>query len=470
MSLHTKLVLAQLPLAAALAFVGLVALSGVYSLSWTDTTTIAAAVALALGVYFSVSVSNRILRPFEVLARTVRRLGEGDFAARVDLQGKDEVAQLAAEVDAMATHLEQYRRSSLGELLLAQEAAQVAIDSLPDPVLVFDLDGKVVNSNTAAETVLGIGRGGPVLDALDGRLRDLLEKVRVHVLSGKGAYEPHGLDEAVRVCTLKGERYLLPRGAQVRAEERGITGAVVVLQDMTRMRLADDLRGNIVMAVAQEIETPLTSLRMAIHLCLEKAAGPLSAKQEDLLYAARRECEVLQAIIDEFLDLGRMEGGAVALHVTPSDPAALIRAAVDAHRAAAEAKGLAVETELPDGLPEVMVDRERIGAVLSGLLANAVRQVPAGGRVLARASAANEQVRFEVTRGAPAGDAESREGALEESQRESGSATLSLAIAKNVIEAHGGEIGQDDTGGISWFSLPVAPSSGVGLDTVATGV
>ena len=184
----------------------------------------ASAVALLLGALLSSVATNRLLQPLELLTRTVRRLSEGDFETRVDVPGGDEVAQLANDVNAMAMRLSQYRRSSLGELLLAQEASQAAIDSLPDPVVVFDLSGSIVNVNRAAEALLrlSVGSGGAKpLESLAPEVREALERVRAHVLSGKGAYVPSGFEDAVCVSTPEGERYLLPRGAAGATRRKG---------------------------------------------------------------------------------------------------------------------------------------------------------------------------------------------------------------------------------------------------------
>ena len=91
--------------------------------------------------------------------------------------------------------------------------------------------------------------------------------------------------------------------------EGELRGAAVVLQDVTRLRRFDELKNDLVATVAHEFRTPLTSLRMAIHLCLEEAAGPLTEKQADLLFAAREDCERLQAIVDDLLDLSRIQAG-----------------------------------------------------------------------------------------------------------------------------------------------------------------
>src|SRR5207237_7902491 len=127
------------------------------------------------------------------------------------LDGKDEIAEVGRERDVMADRLREYRSSSLGELLQAQQASQAAIDSLPDPVVVLSVEGRVLNVNQAAETVLQISGSGDPLARMPPEVRDAIEKVRAHVVGGKGAYAPRGLEEAVGMRASGGARVLLDR-------------------------------------------------------------------------------------------------------------------------------------------------------------------------------------------------------------------------------------------------------------------
>ncbi len=300
----------------------------------------------------------------------------------------------------MASHLDEYRRSSLGELLQVQQASQAAIDSLPDPVVVFGVEGDVRNVNRAAETLLGLALEAGTTDPLkntDPAVRAVLERLRIHVLGGKGPYIPKGFEEAIRVSSAEGDRYLLPRATPVYEPQRGIVGATVILQDVTRPRRFDELKNDLVATVAHEFRTPLTSLRMAIHLCLEQVVGPVTEKQADLLHAAREDCERLQAMVDDLLDLSRIEAGRVEMHPHPMSAAALVEAAVEAHQAAAEERGIQLKITSPllDG--EVMADPERVALVFANLITNAIRYTPRNGEVWVRAQPTDDSVRFEVT-------------------------------------------------------------------------
>src|SRR5512135_1379820 len=309
-----------------------------------NTITISVALAaLALGLLVSTFLTRRMLQPVLALSEATRKIGEGRFDARAHVRGNDELAQLARDFNAMAGRLAEYRKSSLGDLLQAHLSMQAAIDSLPDPVVIFNVDGNLQNVNLAAETLLGVRTDSGSKESLknvEASTRAVLERIRSHVLSGKGTFVPRGFEDAVQLTTLLGDRYFLPRGAPVYETRGVIVGATVILQDVTRLRRFEELKSDLVATVAHEFRTPLTSLRMAVHLCTEQVAGPLTDKQAELLHGAREDCDRLQGLIDDLLDMSRIESGRVELFPLPTEAASLITAAVDEYKAEAEAKGV----------------------------------------------------------------------------------------------------------------------------------
>jgi signal transduction histidine kinase len=237
-------------------------------------------------------------------------------------------------------------------------------------------------------------------------------------------------------------------------------GATVILQDVTRPRRFDELKNDLVATVAHEFRTPLTSLRMAIHLCLEQVVGPVTEKQADLLHAAREDCERLQAMVDDLLDLSRIEAGRGEMHPRPTSAAALVEAAVEAHQAAAEERGLQLRTTSPLLDSEVMADPERVALVFANLITNAIRYTPRNGEVWVRAQQANGSVRFEVTDTGVGIPKEYQLRLFDKFFRVPGSpvggAGLGLSIAKEIVQGHGGDIGVKSEGGQGstfWFTL-----------------
>jgi signal transduction histidine kinase/HAMP domain-containing protein len=405
------------------------------------------ALGLLLAGFASSVMTARVLRPLSVMGQTARRLGEGDLAVRAAVGGNDELSAVARELNLMADHLQRYRTSSLGELVEAQLAAQATIDSLPDPVLVIGLDGELRHANQAAETILRVSAesGAGALAALAPDVRATVEKLRLHVAGGHGGYIPKGLEEAIVV----GDRALLPRAAPLYAQEGDVVAATIVLQDVSRLRRFEELRNDLVATVAHELRTPLTSLRMAVHLLAEETVAPLAPKQADLVFAAREECERLQGIVDELLDLSRIQGDRMELRLAALDPEQVVRTAVEAHGGTAEV--------LP-GLPPVAVDPERIQLVLGNLIGNA--QKYAGGEITVRAAERGDRVRFEVEDRGPGIPADYASSIFDKYVRVPGAAAggagIGLYIAREIVRAHGGEIGvESEPGGGArfWFTV-----------------
>jgi signal transduction histidine kinase len=442
--------------------------------------TLAVVLASILGLFASVSLTRRLLRPLGVVSAAVRRFGQGDTQVRARVHGANDIAQLAQEFNTMADRLERYRKSSLGELIQAQQAAQAAIDSLPDPVVMLDATGALQGCNQAAATLLRLdakGTGSLSFDEVDPAVRSLVDRLRAHVLGGRGAYSPKGFEDSLRVTTPEGERIYLPRATPLYGESGNVAGTALVLQDVTRLFRFDELKNNLVATVAHEFRTPLTSLHMAIHLCTEETVGPLNPKQADLLFAAREDCQRLQTIVDDLLNLSRIEAGRIDLHKRRVDPDSLVSLAVDVHRSAAEQRKLTLRTEIDPGLPEVFADPDRLQLVFTNLLTNAIRYSQPGGEIVIRARAEDEStgqagsallktnlIRFEVVDNGPGVPVEHQSGLFEKFFRVPGSpaggAGLGLFIARGIVQAHDGRIGitsEAGKGATFWFTIPAAP-------------
>ncbi len=422
--------------------------------------------ALGLGLLASSVLTARMVRPLSALAHAVRRFGHGELQARVRPRGEGEIADVGREFDAMADRLERYRRSSLGELLQAQQEAQAAIDSLPDPVMILDVRGIVLNLNRAAESLLRLGPGegvGQPVHVLEPALRDRLDAIRAHVLEGRGPFVPRSLDEAVRIDLADGPRRLLPRATALYSAERTVTGVTIVLQDVTRLVRFDELKNDLVATVAHEFRTPLTALQMAIHMCAEEAAGPLSEQQADLMAGARKGCERLQAITDDILDLSRIQAGHIQIEARAADGRALVSQAASAIEATARAAGVELTIEVPQEPLPVLADPERIEVVLANLLGNAVRYTPPAGRIVAAVKRAGASARFEVRDtggGVPALYQERIfERFFQVPGARRGGLGLGLYISREIVQAHGGAMGvetEPGRGSTFWFTLPAA--------------
>jgi signal transduction histidine kinase len=249
----------------------------------------------------------------------------------------------------------------------------------------------------------------------------------------------------------------------VTAEGGALVGVSIVLQDVTRLRRFDELKTDMVATVAHEFRTPLTSLRMAIHLCIEGAVGPLSPKQLDLLCGAREDCERLQDIVDDVLDVSRISAGKIDLDQRPISSGAILERALDEYRTLAKERDVTLALDPLTIDKPVLADAERLDLVLTNLLQNAIRHTPVKGRVEVRAAPETDGVRFEVSDTGPGIAREYVPRIFERFFRvpgaDGGAAGLGLYICKEIVEAHGGKIGVESDPGHGarfWFTIPAA--------------
>ena len=231
-------------------------------------------------------------------------------------------------------------------------------------------------ANPAARRLLGVAP--PPADAqvrVPWQPPESLQAPLDNVMSRRGDYLPEGFDQAVTIACDGRPRLFLPRIMAIRDPQENILGAAVLLQDVTRFQLLDQVKSNLVATVSHELKTPLTSIGLAVHLLLEEAAGPLTPKQTELLIDARENSERLLATINNLLDLTRFEGGHQRLDLRPHSPTDLLEAAANVVRPRIEDKQITVEVQSADTLPMVNVDVPRFAHALDNLVDNAVTYI-----------------------------------------------------------------------------------------------
>lgn len=404
--------------------------------------------AVLFALWFAWRLPRTITRPIEGLTRSARAVGEGDLDVVVEEPDVAELAALAVAFARMTARLRAYRESSLGELLAAKDLARSTLECMLDPVVVWGRDGAALLANEAATKAFGIEAGTADELRTSGRpVPEAITIARDEVFATGLPVLPQSLAEAMPRRAPDGDRHYLVRAAPLRSAPGEQPGAIVVAQDVTRFRRIDELKSDLVATVSHEFKTPLTSLRMATHLLLEPGMGELSAAQREIVTTARDDTERLRAMVEDLLDVVRIEAEAGALHRVPIEPFGLLCEVADAHRTVARDKGVAIEVEPLAAPGLVSVDPERIAIALANLVANAIRHTPSGGTIKLAAERDATTLRVIVTDtgegidpaflprifersvslGEPAAGEPPRHG-------------LGLAIAMEIAVQHGGEI------------------------------
>ena len=420
---------------------------------------LAMAAAIPLGLYFAYRLSGIVLRPIQRLTESARELGEGNLDQVLPVSSPDELGQLADAFNKMAGKLRLYRQTTSDELVHARQATEIVFAALLDPIVIFSADGEIAYQNPASERLR---------KKLAGTETTLpIVPLAMKVIQGEGDYLPESFDQSICVRVDDREKFLLPRVIGLRD---GGAGAVVILHDITRFRLLDDVKTNLVATVSHELKTPLTSIRMAVYLLLEERIGALNSKQAELLIASRDDAERLLDLINNLLDLAKLESGAAVSERRATQPADLVRHAADAARELVSAAGVQIIVKVEANVPPVAVSADQLGHVFSNLISNAAKHSPPGEEIVVGARAVDDgrSVRFNVTDHGPGVPRAERERVFDKFYRLPGEpregAGLGLSICREIVRAHDGEIGvvpaPSGRGSEFFFTLPATATAG----------
>jgi len=418
-----------------------------------------------IAVAFMVFVGKWILKPINRMIHSSEAIRDGNLDLVVKAESRDEIGRLSEAFNDMALSLRAFRRSDQAKLARTREAANETFSRLPDAVAIVDPEGRVEISTASAKNLFGLKPGLLVRDASVDHLNRLFQAIV--------AQDPQQYREEEKLFQLftNGEERYFHIDAAPRTDRDGqLTGVILILKDVTEQRHVEELKSGLISTVSHQLKTPLTSIRMAIHLLLEEKVGPLTEKQVELLLAAREESDFLHRILSKLLDIRRIEIGRSQMTFQVVSPHTLIMEAVEAFRRSAQESGVELTTDIPDNLPLVNADTIQIGTVFSNLLSNALSYTAPGGRISVKAEMEGQMVHFFVTDTGSGIPRQFIDRIFEQffrvpDQKSETGTGLGLAIAKEIVEAHGGTINvesQEGEGTTFSFTLKKAEQSSEG--------
>jgi NtrC-family two-component system sensor histidine kinase KinB len=389
-----------------------------------------------------------ILRPIQRLIHSTDEIRRGNLDLVVHSGSRDEIGSLSESFNSMAASLREFRRTDQARLIRIQQATQRAFDRLPDAIAVISPEGNVEVATASAKTVFGLKPNSSIENLPFGWMTDLYHKA-LH--SGRPSQQKNN-QPLIQHFVGGEERYFLPQAVPILDSEKQPTGVMLILQDVTQLRQQDEIKRGVISTVSHQLKTPLTSIRMAIHLLLDEKVGSLTEKQAELLVAARDDSDRLHDILNNLLDISRMEAGKARLEFRAVSPGSLVLEGLEPFWSAARDQGVALSVALPVGLPEVWADPNRMNHVIGNLLSNALQHSLPGGTVSISAAADEDWVEFSIADTGQGIPRQYLSRIFEQFFRVPGrgketGAGLGLAIVKEIIEAHGGSVRADSREG-----------------------
>ncbi|MBG0845058.1 PAS domain-containing protein [Pseudomonas chengduensis] len=413
---------------------------------------------LAIGVLTAHGIARRFGAPIDMLARAADQIGQGKYDVVLPVSPVLELAVLSRRFGLMTEALREYHSSNLNQLLSSEGRLKAVLDSIDDGLVILDTQGSIEHANPVALRQLSwpaeiVGQPiGPLLPehAVDEALR--------RVLAGELLQEPPADLQIER----DGETRLLAWAlTPVQVREGGSAGAVMVLRDVTKQRAFDRVRSEFILRASHELRTPITGIHMAFSLLRERLSLPSGGREQELIRTVDEEMHRLVHLIDDLLNFSRYQNGVQTLQRRPCDLSEMIQQLSQRFTERAAEREVRVLCEVHEPLPQLELDAAQLQRLLDNLTDNALRYSNPGDKIRLQARRHGEQVIVSVQ--------DEGEGIPFEQQarifepfvqvgRRKGGVGLGLALAREIVQLHGGQLrvhSRPGEGANFYFSLPV---------------
>lgn len=384
----------------------------------------------------SIIVSSAVTRPVSRISSTAKAIAAGDLSARALVSSDDEIGDLAKTLNYMAGEI----RSKMDRIASGEAKLEAVLSSMVEGVVVTDAKGTVLIANPSARkmflidiepegrTPLEVIRNSSVQEIVDGILKQ-----------GKRV-----VDEEIKL-NKPDERSVMVSAAAV-MKEGELSGALLVFHDITELRRLEKVRQDFVANVSHELRTPLSSIKGYSETLMDGGVRD-PKEQKEFLGIVYRESVRLAKLIDDLLDLSKIESGKMAMAPVPADLLPSVKRACAILEKQAASKSIRVEVNIPAGLPRIHADEGGLSQVLMNLLDNAVKYTPDNGKVSVSAARDGAFVRVDISDtgvGIPEADIPrifERFYRVDKARsRELGGTGLGLSIVKHIVQAHGGQV------------------------------
>lgn len=393
---------------------------------------VASLFALILAVLLSGVATQLASRSVLALTEAAKTMAEGDLSLRIPIAGHDEFAELGRALQQLARSL----RRSLADLRSERDLLGGIMTGMREGVLLLDTQGRLALVNPAFREMF------LVHDDVVGRpLLEVVRHAELKVLLDQAVQSPTAVSGEIEVSGLK------PRRLLVHASLAGAEGGtLLVLVDVTDVRRLESLRRDFVANASHELRTPVASARSALET-LRGAMKRDPGAADDFIDIVDRNVERLHHLIEDLLDLSRLESREFKLELMPLDLASVTETAFAHFRDKATHKQIALQHTLPVDLPAVLADKRGIEQVLANLIDNAIKYGPAQAEVSIRAVVDGAFVCLSVEDTGPGIDPAHLPRLFERfyrvdpgRSRDLGGTGLGLSIVKHLVEAMGGMV------------------------------
>ena len=422
---------------------------------------IAGATAAAVGLGFSLLLTRRIVQPLTEMTAATEKIAAGEYDITLQVKTKDELGILAQEITTMSQKLRAFRDLNVGKVITEKQRSEAIVQSIADGIIVVDSDLKIIAINPIAANVANVKSmlaiNNHFLDVFDNR--QLYQHLKQTAETGKPPQVESDILTIERPPKVQYYKFAI---TPVVSEAQEVIGAILLLQDVTKLKELDNLKSEFVATASHELRTPLTGMAMSLNLLAETTENKLSESESELLDAAVEDVERLRSLVNDLLDLSKIESGKIELDFVAVKVEFLLDKAIAALQIQANQKEITLSKETISQDIEVKVDANKIIWVLTNLIANALRYSEPGGKIEIGTTKASSWIEIFVTDYGAGIPLEYQSKIFDkfvqvETEKDVGGSGLGLAICQEMIQAHGGRIWVDSTvgkGSTFTFTVP----------------
>lgn len=413
------------------------------------------------GLMLSMRFTNRFMKPLDTLTKTVKSVKAGNWNQQINIVVKDEIGDLSAEFNEMTKRLHQYEQSALGKLMAEKNKSLAIVKSIPDPLIVLDTGYRISLLNDTCEMFFGIKEEKVIK-------KHFLEAIRneeiFEIISN--VFEDNvEMDDKIIKIEQKEDFYFNVIVTMIKDVESRITGIIILLKDVTQLKQLEKARTDFVSTISHEFKTPLTSIMMGTSMVLDESLGTLNEEQQDVLNTIKEDGERLTKLVNDLLELSRIESGSSVFNLEPCSIDTVINDSIKQFAIQAAHNNVNISTRIEEDMPKVNADYEKIIWVLNNLISNALKYTDAGDEIVINAFIKDKKMHVSVEDTGIGIPEEFQEKIFDKyvqvkgQELEARGTGLGLAVVKEIVITHGGEIWCDsklDTGSTFTFTLPLS--------------
>ncbi|MCF8247184.1 MAG: HAMP domain-containing protein [Saprospiraceae bacterium] len=406
--------------------------------------------------------------PIQSMTESIRQIARKNYSLRIPIESNDEFGEMAKSFNLMAEKLEEYENINMSQVLSEKKRTETIVSRMNEAIIGLDDRKNILFANPPALGLIGllsenlIGQNARQLARQHPLLQGLLKEVLNNEVKASRTFPAISVDK-------NGKRHYYDKDV-LRIESHSddpdtptSVGYVIILKNVTELKEQDLAKTNFMATLSHELKTPIAAIDMSVNLLEDERIGSMNPEQWDLTGTIRLNTSRILKMVNEILDISRIETGQLHLELETVTPDTIVMRSLDNVKTFIAEKNVGVIQQIAPDLPALNVDLHKTTAVLVNLLTNAVRYSPENEAIVIKVERLNDLVQFSIKDKGPGITEEEQRKLFQPYRRAAGDKTkgtgLGLAISKEFVEAQGGHIwvkskvGKGSTFG---FTLPVA--------------